>query len=85
MTEGADRDTLVTLLGAHRDQRGAEQIRWIRERMDEHGSLEYAEQIANGLAGAAQAECETILAGRPASRDKELIEGLVHWALGRSR
>ena len=52
--------------------------------MDAHGSIDYARQIAHGLAGAAQHEFELAYTGAPESRDKDFLRSLAAWVLARA-
>jgi geranylgeranyl diphosphate synthase type II len=52
--------------------------------IDTYGCIDYAQQIAHGLAGAALHEYSLIYAGLPNSRDKQFIEGLVTWIFERT-
>ena len=76
---------LSRIFACRRRDRELEDLVWVRRRMDEMGCLEYARGFAHGLAGSALAECERIWSGFPRSADLEMIEGLVHWVLGRTR
>jgi len=83
----ADEDELVRLravLKLRRDERTETQIRWIRGLMDNYGCIDYARQIAHGLAGAALHEYSVTYADVPDSRDKRFIEGLVTWVFERT-
>jgi len=79
-----ERERVYALLQLARAEKTPEQIRWIRERMDAYGCIDYAAQIARGLAGAALHEYSLLYARVPASRDKQFIEALVTWVLERS-
>lgn len=74
---------LKEILGLPRDKRTLEHVRWVRRLMDSYGCLDYARQIAHGLAGAALHEFSLIYAGIPDSRDKQFVEGLVTWVFER--
>jgi geranylgeranyl diphosphate synthase type II len=52
--------------------------------MDAHGCIEYARDVANGLAGAALAEFAATYGHLPPSRDKAFIEALVTWVIERA-
>jgi geranylgeranyl diphosphate synthase type II len=52
--------------------------------MDVYGCLDYARQIAHGLAGAALHEYSLLYTSLPDSRDKRFIEGLVTWIFERT-
>lgn len=75
---------LAALLGKPREERSADDVRWVRQRMEHHGCIEHARQMAHGLAGAAIHEFERIYADLPDSRDKEFIGELPRWVIERS-
>jgi geranylgeranyl diphosphate synthase type II len=78
-----ERARLSRLFATPRREREQSEIDWVRQAMDEHGSLEHALAVARGLAGAALHEFDVIFADRPPSRDKAFIGGLVRWVLER--
>jgi geranylgeranyl diphosphate synthase, type II len=83
----ADADERLRLrefLGKPRLARTLEEVEWVRDRMAAYGSLEHAQQVAHGLAGAARHECATIYGDRPWSRDRQFIEELPAWVLERA-
>ena len=77
------RRRMAAILACAREDRTLGDVKWIRELMDVHGSVEYARAVAHGLAGAALHEFEGIFGKRPESRDKEFIRGLVTWVFER--
>jgi geranylgeranyl diphosphate synthase type II len=79
----AELDRLRRMFGLPRTQRSEEDVRWVRERMDAYGCIDYARQVAQGLAGAAHHEFTQVLASLPDSRDKRFIEALPAWVIGR--
>jgi geranylgeranyl diphosphate synthase, type II len=79
-----ERARLSHVLGRARVERTDDDVRWIRARMDHHGSIEYARQIAHGLAGAALHEFSMVYADLPDSRDKRFIEAVATWAIERA-
>lgn len=79
-----DRARVLEMLGQPRAARTAEQVRWVRARMDSLGSIDYARQAANALAGAAGYEFSAIYGHLPSSRDKDFIEELVTWVIERA-
>jgi len=78
-----ERARLASFLGRSRHERAAGEVAWVRNLMDEYGSLEYARAVAHGLAGAAMHECGLAFAGLPDSRDRQFVEGLPAWVLER--
>ncbi|HSP99392.1 MAG TPA: polyprenyl synthetase family protein [Candidatus Dormibacteraeota bacterium] len=79
-----ERERLSDTLRRPREERSAEDVRWIRERMDAYGCIDYARQIAHGLAGAARHEYALLYGELPDSRDKRFIEELVTWVFDRT-
>lgn len=79
----SERQRLAETMGLSREQRTAEQVRWVRELMDKHGAVEHARRIAHGLAGAALKEFEAIFGGLRDCRDKQFIRGLPTWIFER--
>lgn len=87
LIERADEDErrrLTEVLSLHRRDRTEAHVRWVRERMDAHGCIEYAREVASGLAGAALAEFAATYGHLPPSRDRDFIEGLVTWVIERT-
>jgi len=82
--ESNEKTKILQLLGTPRQERDSGAITWVRERMDHYGSLEYARQVAQGLAGAASAEFSQLFGTLPASRDKEFIRALPQWVIQRN-
>jgi geranylgeranyl diphosphate synthase type II len=80
----AERGRLSGILGQPRNLRMRDDILWVRERMDVYGSLDYARQVAHGLAGAAQHEFECLFGRLPESRDKQFIQALPVWVIERN-
>ena len=80
----AERDRLRCLLGRRREDRTETDVSWVLERMDAYGSLDYARQVAHGLAGAAQYEFANLYAHLPDSRDKRFLEALPVWVIERN-
>src|SRR5262245_18589157 len=79
-----ERARLADILERPRSERSAEAVRWMRERIDVHGAVEYARRVAHALAGAARHEFGLLFGGVPDSRDKRFIEALCTWVLARS-
>jgi geranylgeranyl diphosphate synthase type II len=83
-TDPDERDRLSRVLRGARSERTEEEVRWIRERMERHGSLDYARQVAHGLAGAALHEFALAFAELPDSPDKDFLEALPTWVIERA-
>jgi len=79
-----ERDRLRCILGIPRIERTDDDIAWVLERMNFYGSLDYARQVAHGLAGAAQYECQNLYGHLPDSRDKRFLEALPVWVIERN-
>lgn len=79
-----ERARLGEFLALPRAQREPRDVVWIRERMDAYGCIPYAQQMAHGLAGAAQHEFALAFADVPPSRDKQFIAAIVPWVLTRA-
>jgi len=82
--KSSERDRLCQVLGMSRAARTREQVRWIREGMDRYGSIEYARQMAHGLAGAALHEFALAFAELPDSPDKDFLAALPTWVIERA-
>jgi geranylgeranyl diphosphate synthase, type II len=80
----AERDRLTDMLAQPREARTRADVRWARERMDHYDCLDYARQVAHGLAGAAWHECTQLYQHLPESRDKRFIEALPAWVIQRN-
>ena len=78
-----ERARLAEALAQPRERRREEDVLWIRERMDAHMSISYAQRMAHGLAGAAQHAFEEAFADVPDSRDRRFVHGMVRWVLTR--
>lgn len=81
---GDERARLAEFLSQPRAARQPRDIHWIRARMDAYDCLHYAQQVAHGLAGAAQHEFALAFADVPPSRDKQFIAEIIPWVLTRA-
>jgi geranylgeranyl diphosphate synthase type II len=79
-----DRERLRRFLETPRIERKADQVAWVRRRMEATGCFEHARAMAHALAGAALHEYSLLFAAAPDSRDKRFIEELCTWVLDRS-
>ncbi len=79
-----ERARVDVLLRLPRAERSPAEVRWVRAAMDRYGCIDYARQVAQGLAGAALSEFAQIYGGLPESRDKQFIEALPAWVIARS-
>jgi geranylgeranyl diphosphate synthase type II len=72
------------VLSLPRPERPLSDVRWIRSRMDYYDCIDYARQVAQGLAGAAHHEFSLLYDHLPDSRDKRFIEALPTWVIERN-
>lgn len=79
-----ERARVDALMRLPRASRAASEVRWVHRSMERYGSIDYARQVAHGLAGAATHEFGKIYGGLPDSRDKRFIEALPAWVIERS-
>jgi geranylgeranyl diphosphate synthase type II len=79
-----ERRRLIAHLGAPMPARSDGDVRWILERMDHHGCIDYARQVAHAMAGAAFEEYARLFAPVPPSRDRAFLEGLIAWVVERT-
>ena len=82
--ERPERERLQAFLGQARETKQPKDVRWIRDLMDRHGSIEYSREVAHGLAGAATREFERTFAGLPETRDLAFVRELPTWVLERA-
>lgn len=80
----AEYERVCAFLASPREERIGEPVRWVVERMKHYGSIDYAQEIANGLAGAAFHEFSRLFDRLPDSRDKRFIADLITWVLERT-
>lgn len=78
-----ERLRLNEILAKKRESRTADEVSWMRERMDAYGCIEQAQQIARGLAGAALHEFSLAYGGLPPSRDRQFLEEIIPWVFER--
>jgi len=79
-----ERAEVSAMMCERREERTEQQVRRVRGLMDRYDCLDYARQIARGLAGAALHEYSLIYSGLPDSRDKRFIEELATWVVERT-
>jgi geranylgeranyl diphosphate synthase type II len=79
-----ERERIRAVLATARERRSAKSIGWLRKRMDVHGCIDYASELAHGLAGAALHEFELLFAAFPDGRDKRFLASLPKWVLERA-
>jgi geranylgeranyl diphosphate synthase, type II len=79
-----ERGRLCRFLSLARDDRSQTEMRWVLDRMNAYGSIDYARQVAHGLAGAAQYELQHVYGQLPDSRDKLFLRSLPAWVIERN-
>lgn len=79
-----ERVRLQKMLGQPRESRTDNDVAWVLERMNAYGCIDYARQVAHGLAGAAQYEFRGLYGHLPESRDKRFLESLPAWVIARN-
>jgi geranylgeranyl diphosphate synthase type II len=80
----AEKERLRAMLSLPRSQRTDEDAWWVRDRMDEYQSLQYAREIAHGLAGAALHEFSNTFGELPDTDDRRFLEAVATWAIERA-
>jgi geranylgeranyl diphosphate synthase type II len=80
----AERARLSAILGSSREQHTSRDVAWVLGKMKSYGSLDYARQVAHGLAGAAQYEFTRLYGHLPDSRNKRFLEALPTWVIERN-
>jgi geranylgeranyl diphosphate synthase type II len=81
--DDGERQRLKGFLGQARQGKREHDVRWVRGLMDRYGSIEYGQEIAHGLAGAAIAEFDRCFSGLAESRDLAFVRELPTWVLSR--
>jgi geranylgeranyl diphosphate synthase type II len=79
-----ERERIRAVLAQERGRRSAAAVAWLRQRMEAYGCIEYARELAHGLAGAALHEFSRVFGELPDGRDKRFLESLPHWVLERA-
>ncbi len=74
---------LDAFLGLRREDRAADQVLWLADLMDRHGSIDHARTAAHALAGAAAHECDLLYGALQRSADRDFLAGLVTWVFER--
>jgi geranylgeranyl diphosphate synthase type II len=78
-----EREQIGEILALPRAGRSPAGVRWVRKLMEAYGSIEFAREVAHGLAGAAVHECELLLRHLPDGRDRRFLEELPAWVIER--
>ena len=79
-----ERLRLREILACSRRARRAEDVAWMRDRLEAYDCIAYARGVAHGLAGAALHEHAPLFAGVPDTRDRRFLEAVVRWVLERT-
>lgn len=79
-----ERARIAELLGRKRRRRTKKDVAWLRSRIDHHGSIDYATEVAHGLGGAALHEFDYAFAGLEPSRDLDFLRALAEWTIERA-
>ncbi|MEO6601529.1 MAG: polyprenyl synthetase family protein [Polyangiaceae bacterium] len=79
-----ERARLTDFFSLEPQHKQEQDIRWVRELIDRHDSIEYARHVAHGLAGAASLECERLFRDLPEGRDLQFVRELPSWVIRRS-
>jgi geranylgeranyl diphosphate synthase type II len=79
-----ERAEVIKILRGPRATRTLRQVSRLRALMNKYGCIDYAQVLAEELAGAALYEYSCIYHGFPDSRDKRFIEALALWVVQRS-
>jgi len=79
----AERARLDAFLAQARDERSAEDVRWLAGLMERLGSIRHGRAVAAAMAGAAAHEFGVAYGGLPPSPDHDFLEGLVAWIFER--
>ena len=78
-----ERGRLMQILGLSRELREPEQVCWIVERMRRCGSIDFANEYACALAGAALWEFENTFGELPESENKQFLRNLIWYMVER--
>jgi geranylgeranyl diphosphate synthase type II len=79
-----ERARLIAHLGTPLPARRDDEIRWIRDRIDHYGCIDYAREVARAMAHTALAEYRRLFAPVPPSRDRAFLEDLITWVVERT-
>lgn len=80
---GRDAEVVGAYLPASRETRTAAQVAEIRRLMDEHGSIDFARQYAKGVAAVAEEAFADAFADAHPGPDRDFVEALIPYMLGR--
>ena len=80
----AERAQIKEILDTPREARSGDAVRWLHDAIMANGCIEYAKEMAHGLAGAASHEFEKVFSALPDSDDKAFLSRLPTWVIERS-
>jgi geranylgeranyl diphosphate synthase, type II len=84
VSSDSDRDRVEAILATPRDEREQGAVQWLRSEMVKKGCIDYARELAHGLAGAASYEFDQVFSHFSDSRDKQFLSRLPNWVIERS-
>ena len=84
LSSSSERVRIKAILDTPRDARSDASVSWLRSAMIERGCIEYAKELAHGLAGAASHEFDKTFKELPESSDKAFLSKLPSWVIERS-
>lgn len=79
-----ERERVAAFLASPREARPGKPVRWVVERMEHYGSIDHAQAVAHGFAGAAFHEFSLLFDALPDSRDKHFLAEMIPWVLQRN-
>ena len=84
LSSESERAQIKEILDTPRDSRSEDAVRWLHDSMVAKDCIEYAKELAHGLAGAASHEFEKVFSELPDSDDKAFLSRLPTWVIERS-
>lgn len=84
IASGPERSRLRRILALDRRRRTTNDVAWIRQGIDAYQCIDFARELAHGLAGAARHEATLAFSHLPGSRDRRFLEALPQWVLDRA-
>jgi geranylgeranyl diphosphate synthase type II len=79
-----ERVEIARILNKARADKSESEIAWLRRVFERTGAFDHAQQMALGLAGAAQHEFDRVAQRLPRSRDREFLRAIPRWVLSRT-
>mgnify|MGYP001827159075 FL=1 len=84
LSSESERAQIKEILDTPRVSRCEDAVRWLHDSMVAKDCIEYAKELAHGLAGAASHEFEKVFSELPDSDDKAFLSRLPTWVIERS-